>query len=324
MERGWNETGLLERGRSWLVVRGSRLTIAGLTLGVVLLVMGTLTVGGILPGSPDDPLYFLFSALLGGNLTLITVVISINQLVLSRELGSPGELRRRMEAAMEFRDEAGTAADRPVGPVRPDELLFELHESLGERAATLEETIADHGDQQLASELEPLFESVRGDVRDVNARLDATDAGPFAAIAATLGTTHADQLEELDRVRAEPGTELPDEARSVVASIRDHLLHIDVARNYLRTIYVEQELALLSRVILYVGAPVQIAVAATLALYAGPDVVPAAVYALVVPIAVTAGFAPLAVLFSYVLRLSWIAERNVAIVPFTTIESRVP
>lgn len=148
---------------------------------------------------------------------------------------------------MTFRDDARAAIDRPVSPVRPDAFLRELHGSLGERAAALDATIENRADGRVRSEIAPLVESIRSDVREVNAELDAPNEGAFTAIVVTLGTTHADQLEELDRIRAERRDELPEEACTVLDSIREHLLYIDVARNYFRTIYVEQELSVLSR-----------------------------------------------------------------------------
>ncbi len=321
MEPTRSDRGPWDRGVLWLVISGKRLRIAGVVVGVVLAVMGALTVAGVLPRRPADPMYFLLSSLLGGNLTLITVVISINQLVLSRELGSPGELRNRMEDAMEFRTDAEATAEWYVSPVRPGAFLLDLHESLLDQAEALEEAVADHGNERATDRVENIATSVRQDVREVGSELDGSDGEEFTAIVATLGTNHAEQLEKLDRFLVEFRDDLSATERDLVDSIATHLLYVDVARNYFRTIYVERELAFLSRVMLYVGVPAQLVVAVALAMYVGPEVVPASAFALFVPVAVAAGFAPLAVLFSFVLRLAWIAERNAAVIPFTALES---
>ena len=79
--------------REWFLLDGNRLVIAG---GVVILIFGLLSVAewtGLIPLTDTMPMFYLFSSLIGGNLTLITVVVSINQLLLSREFSSPGELQ---------------------------------------------------------------------------------------------------------------------------------------------------------------------------------------------------------------------------------------
>ncbi|SIR98010.1 hypothetical protein SAMN05421858_4938 [Haladaptatus litoreus] len=83
--------GLSNRGSRWLLVTGNRLVVAAVFLSGILLLLILLPSVSVLFAQPSSPMYFLFSALLGGNFTLISVVLSINQLVLSRELGATGK-----------------------------------------------------------------------------------------------------------------------------------------------------------------------------------------------------------------------------------------
>ncbi|WP_084186469.1 hypothetical protein [Haladaptatus litoreus] len=105
----------------------------------------------------------------------------------------------------------------------------------------------------------------------------------------------------------------------MLGEIRTDFLQIDVARKYFRTVYVEKELSHLSRIILYVGVPAELLSAVVLVIYGSAKTTPLIVGWLdvLVPIALTAGLGPLAVLFSFVLRLSWVAQHNASIAPFT-------
>ncbi|MFC4439078.1 MULTISPECIES: hypothetical protein [Natrialbaceae] len=308
----------------WTVIEGNRLVVAGTLLGGILLLLLALLAVNLFPRAPGDPLYLLISAFLGGNLTLITVVIAINQLVFSQELGSPGDLEQRTRNAVEYRNQVQEVMDREVSPVMPGSFLLVLHENLGKRAQALRETITNPGDDDLAAEIDELVAALRGDVRDVARAVDtpAADEQIFGAIAATLGTTQAEQLYDLSRVEAEYDAQLSAEQRELFESLREHLLHIDVARKYFRTVYITKELSFLSRVLLIVGLPAQLFLAATLAVYdlAAIEALPAAAIVGATLVATVACFAPLAILASFVLRLSWVAQRNATVMPFAASE----
>lgn len=309
----------------WTVIEAHRLVVAGTLLGGILLLLFVLLAVNLFPRAPSKPLYLMLSAFLGGNLTLITVVIAINQLVFSRELGSPGDLEQRTRNAVEYRDQVQEVMDRTVSPVMPGSFLQVLHENLGKRTQELRETIANAAEDGLSAEIDELAGALHADVEAVTRALDtpAADEQIFGAIAATLGTTQAEQLHDLARVEMEYDADLSDAQRRLFESIREHLLHIDVARKYFRTVYITKELSFLSRILLIVGLPAQFFLAATLAVYdlAAIESLPAAAIIGATLVAIVACFAPLAILASFVLRLSWVAQRNATVMPFAASES---
>ena len=323
--RGWRESIF-----RWTVIEGGRLSVAGIILGGILLLLAVLLVVNLFPTEPGDPVFLLLSAFLGGNLTLITVVIAINQLVFSRELGSPGELESRTRNAVAYRDEVQSVLDRAVTPVMPGSFLLVLHENLGERAESLGETVPSvegvDGERadEFAEEIDALVRALQRDVQLVTEALDGPNADEqiFGVIAATLGTTQAEQLYDLARIETRFADRLSETQAELFESIREHLLHVDVARKYFRTVYIEKELSFLSRIMLVVGVPAQFVVAATLAVYdiAALGEFPAGVVVAATLVAMVACFAPLAVLASFVLRLSWVAQRNASVMPFAASE----
>ncbi|MHC3439619.1 hypothetical protein ACYJ1Y_16385 [Natrialbaceae archaeon A-gly3] len=61
----------------------------------------------------------ILSAIVGGTLPFITIVLAINQLVLSQELGWTGDLQQRFDAMRAFRREVEETTATPVSPAAP-------------------------------------------------------------------------------------------------------------------------------------------------------------------------------------------------------------
>lgn len=301
-----------------MLVDGDRTRVSIVLLVATLALLTALAVVGVVPRGPSDPMYFLFSAMLGGNLTLITVVLSINQLVLSRELGSPGTLHQRIRDAVEYRHDVEEVAGSVPSPVSPEGFLRYLHEALTDTATGLEESVSESETERLSGRVGDLVGDLTRDAAAVKRALDEPTTDIFAVIGATLGTDHADQLYEIAEVKAE-FEELTDAQQQSLDRLRDQLLYIDTARKYFRTVYMEKELSVLSRMILYVGVPAEVLAAVALAVYGAAGATAATPLWLLpfVLVALTAGFAPLAVLFSFVLRLSWVAQQNTSVAPFS-------
>lgn len=102
----------------WLLLDGNRIAVTGLVLAIIFGTLVAVELAGWVPMNQIQPVYYLFSALVGGNITLITVVVSINQLLLSRELKSPGELESQMEGVIEYRKSVEESAGE-IAPVKP-------------------------------------------------------------------------------------------------------------------------------------------------------------------------------------------------------------
>ena len=85
----------------------------------------------------------LLDGAIAGLLTVITVALSINQLVLSRMFGSPNELRDRLAGATDFRRTVERAADEPTSRVEPIEFFAMIADTLRARSARLSDTATD-------------------------------------------------------------------------------------------------------------------------------------------------------------------------------------
>lgn len=304
----------------WFLLTGNRLSIAGgIVFVTVLVVLALLWVFGRATLQPDSPMYFLFSSMVTGDLTLLTVVLSINQLVLSRELGAPGKLQQRIEKAIDYRNSVEGVTETAVSPISLPDFMQFLHNTLASLAEQIDEDANRLTDNAIERQLQSLAQSLCQDAGSVNETLEQDSPDVFTVMAAVIATNHATQLHTIAQIQADHRETLPDEMQDNLDSVSDVLRQIDVARRYFRTVYVQKELAYLSRILLYVGVPAIIGGSITLILYntAIAAAVPTLLLQGTVVAAFTIGIAPLAVLFPFILRLAWVAQQTATIAPFT-------
>lgn len=297
------------RLEDWLFRSGNRSHVAG---GVLLLMTAVVLVP-ILPGfeiRDTGPLYYLASALITGNLTLITVVVAINQVILSQELESPGSLRDEIERTADYRQ---AALDGPAPPTDPSAFLRELLEQTGDRAESLADLggSADDVDHRLLTDLTDHCERVGEQMEGVSGELSRV-------VVPILGTDYGEYINDCHRLRARYDEEDHGALHATLGDLTSDLENLDVARQYFTTTFMKEELARLSRSLLYIGVfavSVPVALLLQLTTYPGSTPPTTEVLPLVVAAAV-AGLVPLALLIAFVLRIATIAQEIAAISPF--------
>ncbi|WP_435178764.1 hypothetical protein [Halorussus sp. AFM4] len=255
--------------------------------------MGLESVGAT-PIRGRNQLPLLFSAFIGGNLTLITVVLSINQLVLSRQLEAPGTLRRQLQDMAEFRDDAAEVSDRQVMPPLPPDFMHQLRQTAQRQAKTLEKRRPSQVDLQSQSELRDFVAKLNKDFEEISSLLEQPGVHPFHALTAVLDTDIGLRIHQARRLKALYHEEFPEEVREEFAELITVLELIDVSRDYFKTIFMQRELSYLSRVLLYVGFPAELVATVMFLVFdtstgsaASPLLAP-----VVVPAAISISFAP--------------------------------
>lgn len=311
---------LVSEPHEWFVLVGDRLVLAGLltfffALGVLFVEMV-----GIVAVRDTTEMLYLFQVLVGGNLTLVTIVLSINQLVLAREFKTPGELHDQIENVIAYRNHVEEATGSSTVPVTPADFLYTLLDGVQDKSHRLKELAKEQNHPRLSSEAKTLGSTLTSHTDEVISVLDFSQNGIFSALAVTLETNYSEQLNEAYRLRTEYETELTPEMQDALDDLTDTLKQIDIARQYFKSVYMQSELARLSRILLYVGVLAIGSALLMLFVYTGATNPPVAASYLEVfaPTVLIIGFAPLAVLFSFLLRVAMVAQRTVAITPFTT------
>lgn len=298
----------------WVLFAGDRLVLAGCAVaGVFALTLGLVALDLIAVG-PSSAMPGVFGSMLAGLLTLITVILTINQLILSRVFGTPGELSDQLAESREFRDRFETVTGRETIPNEPGTFLSLLGEQLYDRTTTLSERLTDDAaagdgaDEELA-DLVDHADTLRG--------IDADEMSVTEVLERLLGSRTARNITIVERLRKQHGA--PDSADRDEFDAVSHLLEgVAVTRQYYKTLALQQMLARLSRYVTYVGF-VSILVATYVALIYRTNAAPAIdpqYLGLVASAAVAVTAAPLAVLLSYVLRIATISRYTLSVGPF--------
>lgn len=298
--------------RRWVLLEGDRNTLAFALVGAVFVLLFTAGVFGWLdhgrPGAVDT----VAGGLVPGLFAFLSIVLAINQLVLSQEFGSAAEIRERVARVRAFRRDVEETAEEAPSPVVPAAFLNLIVDAIGDEAQRLADR-GSHQEAQPADQLERLGEAVEAETQRARTQLSDRNTGRVSAILSVLGFEDAVHLHEARRILDEHRDELAAETARSLERLVDLLAMFSVARTHFRTTYTQRVLARLSRLLLYVGVP---AIGAAFVLGLLPETLGPELRVLVVSILLALAFAPVAVLSSYVLRIASVSERTLAAGPF--------
>ncbi|WP_224447816.1 hypothetical protein [Haloprofundus salilacus] len=302
--------------KRWLLLDGDRVVLSGVLSVAVCASVAALCWVGVVPVGDADAVLSLVGTLVGGTLPFITIVLAINQLVLSQELGSTDDLRTRLTAMQEFRREVESLTGRNVSPAAPADFLRDLVEQSRSRAATLESAV-EGSDDDLRETVHQYVETVENESETVSEALEGAEFGTFGALSAVLGHFDGRHMHTARVLRADHGEAFGDEAETL-DDLVELLEQLAVARQTFKTIYVQHELATLSRLLLYVGFPtlfggglLMLSYRSLLSTTAGSGL----------PFWLVAGgvtlvFLPFVVLLTHTLRIATVASRTADFGPF--------
>jgi len=313
------------RLRLWVLLRASRWGVAAVVLLAFFAALVAVAALVPAPFAVGDPVETYFQALVTAIVTGVTLVVSINQMVLSQELGAVGDQRERMEAALKFRSDTADTIDAPVAPPEPAAFLRSLVEATRSRADDLEQAVEDNPDDEFRSRTRDYADSLREHADKVGSQLEDTQFGTFDVIFAALDFNYSWKVYEARRLREEHADALDDDAESALNAAIETLETFGPAREHFKTLYFQWALIDLSRAMLYAAAPALV-VAGSMVLFVNAGEITGAAFgvthlAWLVAAAATVSVVPFAVLFAYVLRIATVAKRTLAIGPFVLRET---
>lgn len=294
----------------WLLLDGNRWLVALVPLGAITAAVVALGAYDVAPldvtveeGQPTA----LFRTLAETVIVGTTLVIAINQIVLSQELGPIGDQRERMEGALSFRDDVSDLAEVDSVPAEPASfirLLVDCSENYADQLST-----AAPDDSKAAS----FAASIRDNADRVRVELEGGNFGSFAVLGAAL-----DYLHEARKLRAHH------DGDDEVAEALDELVSVfrlfGPTREHVKTLYFQWELAELSKALLYTAVPA-LGVAIVMVLYFDATSIGGTVLTIPIPVwmtslALAVVLLPFMILLAYVVRISTVAKRTLAIGPF--------
>jgi hypothetical protein len=266
-----------------------------------------------------SPVETAFQALIAALITGVTLVVSINQLVLSQEIGQLGDHHTWMDEAMEFRRNVeglfGT-----IGPPDPAQFLQALVETSSKRAEALREAVADSDDADLRERTDQLVENVTENSKEIYEQLETADFGEFDVLRAGLNYNYSWKIYAVRRLRHEHEENLEEDDVDAFNELVDILTLFGPALEHFKSLYFQWELVSLTRSILYATMPALLISIATV-LYLDPGALPGSTFGIdnmvwLISTSTTLALVPFFLLASYVVRIATIAKRTGALGPF--------
>ena len=306
----------------WLLLDADRWLLAGLLAAATFATLAGLgTVALPLREAMENgtPVDTAFQALIAAILTGVTLVVSINQLVLSQELGRLGDQHAWMDEAMAYRSDAEELFGR-VGPPDPAQFLQELVKTSSDRAEALRDAVADSDDEALRRRADRLVENVCRNSDEIRSQLETSEFGEFGVLRSGLNYNYSWKIYAVRRLRDEHEESLDDEQLAAFDDLIDSLTLFGPALEHFKSLYFQWELVHLTRSILYAGLPGVVAATATV-LYLDPELSPGATFGVdnmvwLVGASATLALVPFLLLAAYVLRIATVSKRTGSLGPF--------
>lgn len=302
----------------WVLVGGSRHGVAALLLIGTFLSFVWLGDAGVIGVEDPAAVRGVAGGFIPGLIAFLSIVLGINQLVLSQEFGSAAEIRRRIDGVRKYRHDVEEMAGAGPSPVLPTEFITFVARTIEDEAAALDGSVGPEADPEVREAVRAYARMVRDDAGRALRSLDRARPGRINALLSVLEYDDSYQLFEGRRLQRAHGGRLPSETRRTLSDLIETLELFDVARTQFRTTYTQRALARLSRKLLYVGLPALVAV--IILGLARPSFLPQTGRArlVVVSALLSVGLSPLAVLSAYLLRIATVSERTVAAGPFVS------
>lgn len=295
-----------------VLLSGQRHIVAS---GILLLMIGIVLIPALTGFTIRNttPLTYMASALITGNITLITIVVAINQVILSQELESPGSLRDEIERTAEYRQ---VALDQETTPTNPSDFLHQLFQQTCQDAFSLEDLLprtSDPASDHLITDL-PNY------CKRISDQLESASGNLSHVVVPILGVNYGDDIRRCHQLQAKYGEDDHEQLHRTLDQLTSDLENLDVARQYFTTIFMKEELATLSQTLLYVGifavsAPIALLFELTTYTGSSPPMPNLFIPSL---LTLSVGLLPLAFLIAFILRVATVAKEIAAISPFTS------
>ncbi|MFC7079606.1 hypothetical protein [Halorussus caseinilyticus] len=270
----------------------------------------------------------LFSSLLSGSILLVSIVVSINSIVLSEEITDIESQRERIDASIRYRGQIEEYIESDVSPARPAEFLRTILKVINRQAAGIEK-IAEEGDNdEFAEEAKIFSEEVSKEAEKAGETLSGAKFGSFKILLAGLNYDYSWQLHVARRFKRKYGHCLSDDQTEAIDDLVETLKVFATGREYFKSLYYKREFARLSARLLYVALPTIVYISYVMLAIHSPEFIPTeelwilsqelsmVPLTLFVAFSYTIALAPYVVLTSYVLRAMTVTLRTLASGPF--------
>jgi len=302
----------------WILLTGDRFQITAVITGLLLATFLLFGFAGFISLSVSKRAVWFLNGTINGLLTLIPIAVGLNQIVLSQELGSLDDLYDRTQGAFDVHQQIGNTTNVSASSPQASGFFLQLSNAINSRAGDLEAASENLTDEQLREEISDYAGTVTEQTDDISADLEDLGFELIDTLIVLLDYHNSWQLHTARRLDSTYEDELSETATEALDELEDLFLELDAARDYLKTLWIQRELAELSRMMLYTGLPAVIV--AGLAIFIAPEIfgltIARPIIVILLSTTVAVSLVPLSVLLAYVVRIALVAQRTAAFGPF--------
>jgi len=314
--------GLARRPRSrnrfveWILIDGDRLHVTFGMSGAVFVLLLAFHYLGVFAFSNPNSITRMASGMIAGSFSLVTVVVSVNQLILSQEFSPAGEFRDRLDGVLDFRRDVEDAAGVPATPAEPTRLLELVVENVRRRADDLGDAAAGIGDERHRELTERYARAVVDSTDRIDEDLSSRGVEALDALAAAVAYDDAWQFYAARHLRNDAPA-LPDATARAFDELAEALRLFSTAQAHFKTVYLQRELTRFSQLVVYFGVPAIGAAVSIVPLYGGfgGSTLSEPYLPYVASLLVTVVSVPVTLLAAYVLRTATLTRRTASIGP---------
>jgi hypothetical protein len=297
----------------WVLLEANRMAVTGALLTFVFIgFLGLSTVWTIEMQdllNETSAVQTLLNTFLSGMILLVSIVVSINSIVLSHDMSPLNSQGNRIHEATKFRRILSEFVGPDEDPSEPMAFLSAMSGAINERAEQLKDDVTGL-EADFVEEIEEYTSSIE-EAADMLGDIESTTGGEFALLWKGIEFQYGSQLEQLQSLKSThiSSSEIAKEFDSLIEALKLFAM----GKEYFKTLYYTHEISHLSQTLLVITLPA-ILINATTILAINAGILPEFWFFGIPPLqtfvaaSFTISLAPYIVLTSYMLRLAAVAR----------------
>ena len=221
---------LHRRVTQWILLDGNRHAVAGLFTLLSFFVLLSLGFFGIIRLTDQAAVRGIAGGFIPGLIAFLSIVLAINQLVLSQEFGSAGEVRNRITQVQEYRHDVEETANSGPSPVLPTEFLSFVIRTIEAKATTLEEGADPETDPRVREVIREYSRTVSDEARDARQSLEQVRPGRINALLPVLEYPDSRQLFQARRLKLDLRAGLSQDTQRALSNVTGAIELFSVTR----------------------------------------------------------------------------------------------
>jgi len=308
----------------WLLLEGNRYAVTGALLTVTftsIIAIGSLwtfEMNQLL--TETQAVQTVLNTFLSGIILLVSIVVSINSIILSYDITHINTQEDQIVGMMDFQRRVARVTGGEGATTDPNTFLKMMAETI---QLEVNEIVADIGDidETFGDDIQTHLEKITGTTEHIEHSISEVGGGKFSALWIGFDTDYGPMVNRSREITTTHEGNLSQDGNDHFDTLIEALELFATGREYFVTLYYTREIAELSRTLLIVSLPaIVITVSTILAIAAQllPDVWLFGLPPLMtfVALAFTIALAPFIVLTSYMLRVATVAQRTAGAGPF--------